>query len=294
MTDRPSSDAAGTPAGDDLPEVGAAFEVASALHDGEASDAERAAADAEVRSQSQVVGAVARRVGDVPPAPRGLLDDHVAAALAAFDDLEPVPVGRAAPVASLTGRRPWWQRVPLGAVAAAVAVIALVGALGIATRSDDDQSADSATAALDDASGDDAMSEREAEAFDADGGAGAGGTTGSAGPLATGERPAFATYDELAVALGGRTARSEAATAEDSAEESAPTADVAPVPESSIAAAGCDAVEAAGIDPARVELVAPVVVDGQLVTAVVHRGDRGRQLTSVDEAACAVVDERAL
>jgi len=286
MTDRPAPD---RPDDGDLPEVDPAFQLASARHDGEAGDDERAGVDvAALDAAARAVAVVAGRVAEVPAPPAGLLDDHVAAALAehdrvptAADDAEPM-----APVTSLDPRRPWHQRVPLGAVAAAVAVVALVGAIGFAAVGDDADQADTATAALesaqDDAAGDGADA---AESF---------GTAGSG--LAAGEREAFAGYDELAASLGDRleAARDAPAASEEQAE--IPTAGGSPEAGGEVAdgAAGCDAIGAAGIDPARVELVLGVVVDGQLVTAVVHGADGERRLTAVDEATCAVVEDRSL
>jgi hypothetical protein len=294
MTDRPPSDVPGAP--DDLPEADPIFGLASALHDGEATDAERARGDAEVQRDLRVVGAVSRRVAEVPPAPDGLAADQVAAALAAFDEIDAVPPAEvlaagAAPdgsgprVTSLAARRRWWQRAPLGAVAAGVAAVALVGAVGFAAVGDGDDDADTASTAFesDDAeSGTDAVRTEDAEASATAGAAGAAG-----GP------DAYATFEELAAALEDRAAtaaRGDETTAEETA-EAAPDADALSGTED---AAGCDAVGTAAIDPASIELVVGVVVDGQLVTAVVHALDGERRLTSVDEATCAVVDRRPL
>ena len=279
MTDRP-----------DAPDPDATAELASALHDGEAAAHERARADdPEVVAAQRVVAAIAAQVGDVPAPPAGLVDDHVAAALAGLgdgaDDRWP---GVVVPIA---GRRPWTQRLPLGAVAAAVAVIALVGALGFATAGDDDDTADdTATAALDaDEAGDGAV----AEAFDAETGATAGGDGGTA--LAGGEREAFDDYDELAGALADRVDRTDAAggsgaTADDAVSSPAPATEEA----ERSGAAGCDPVAAAGLDPAEVRLVSPVLVADRLVTALVHGPGDDLRLSVVDDEACAVVERRPL
>lgn len=286
MTERPATpDDPGS-----RPELDPDVELASALHDGEAGEHERArAGDAGVVAARQVVAAVADRVGDVPAPPPGLVDDHVAAALAAFG--EDAGDGSSAAAVPLAGRRRWYARAPLGAVAAAVAVVALVGALGLATAGDDDDSADrTATAALDaDEAGDDAP----AEAFDAESGvaAGAGGATALAG-----EREAYGSYDELASALA-----EQAAVAGGDATD---TVAAAPMEESGPAAAGdatarddaagCDAVGATGLDPADVRLVSPVLVADRLVTAVVDGAGDDLRLTVVDDETCAVVEQRPL
>lgn len=298
MTDRPPSDAPGAP--QDLPEVDPIFGLASALHDGEATDAGRARGDAEVDRELRVIGAISRRVAEVPPAPEGLVDDHVAAALAAFAATDAVPPAEvlapsAAPaepggrVTTLAARRPWWQRAPLGAVAAGVAVVALVGAIGFAAVGDGDDDTAATALATDDAeSSPGAARTEEAEAFDTAGG-GAGGSA-----LAAGERAAYATFDELAVALVDRAAAPAAPPDQTTSEASADAAPGAEARSGAEGDAGCDAVGAAGIDPAAIELVVVVVVDGQLVTAVVHDAAGERRLTSVDEATCAVVDQRPL
>lgn len=277
MTDRPAA-----------PDPDATAELASALHDGEAAAHERARADdLEVVAAQRVVAAIAAQVGDVPDPPAGLVDDHVAAALDALgdgaDDRGP---GVVVPIA---GRRPWTQRPPLAAVAAALAVIALVGALGFATAGDDDTADDTATAALDaDETGDGAV----AEAFDAETGAAAGGDGGTA--LAGGEREAYDDYDELAGALADRVDRTDAvgseATADDAVSSPAPATEEA----ERSGAAGCDPVAVAGLDPAEVRLVSPVLVADRLVTALVHGPGDDLRLSVVDDEACTVVEQRPL
>ena len=63
----------------------------------------------------------------MPPAPAGLLDDHVARAM---DVLRRRRAGSCRSRRA-TGATPWWQRIPLGAVAAALVVVALVGVAGL-------------------------------------------------------------------------------------------------------------------------------------------------------------------
>lgn len=275
-------------------------ELASALHDGEAAADERARADdAAVQAQRRRMAAVAAQVGEVPPPPAGLVDDQVAAALAAFDDAgEAEP----APVVDLAERRSWWQRTPLGAVAAALAVVALVGAIGFAAITDDDDADTTAAATFDDDSADSS----------AEAGAGPGVRSDDAptiadvperledadsGPALEREaRRAYASIDELVADV-------EAAwqdTGSDGATPEVPGAGVDPEqiePESTLdeTTRACDAIGAAGIDPGRVRLATAVLVDGQPVTVVVHGDDDGAAtLVVVDEGRCAVVDERTL
>jgi len=274
------------------PDLAPAAELASALHDGEAGADERARAEAdEVRAARRRVEAVAAVIAMVPAPPAGSMDEHVAAALAAFDGgAEDVEPASGAPVVALADRRAWWRRVPLGAVAAVVAVIALVGAIGLLASSDErDRSVDTATAALE-------ADEGGADDADASPGVASSGAT----TLAAGEREAFPGYDELAASLadrvragGAEAADGRAAEAEDPASPPAGS-EAAPAPTAGDAAPGCDPVAAAGIDPASLELAAAVLVDGRPVTALVHRDGPARVLTSVDEASCAVADRRPL
>lgn len=280
------------PPADPGPDVDPDLEIASALHDGAATVDERARAqDPAVRVAHARIAAVAARVADVPPPPAGLLDAHVAAALDAEAGAEAgAGADGAGSVAALADRRPWWQRAPLGAVAAAIAVVALVGAISVAAGGDDG-SEDTATAALEsveEASGGDAAGPPEADM---------GGDTA----LRASEPEAFATYEELAAAIASRL--TTAAPTSGAAEESAPTgADVAPTAEAeagsppppTAAAGACDPVAAAGLDPVTVQMVTSVVVRGQPIVAVVHDHGGDPVLTSVDEASCAVTDRRPL
>ncbi|HEX4902926.1 MAG TPA: hypothetical protein VFV42_08970 [Acidimicrobiales bacterium] len=269
-------------------------EVASALHDGEAAEHERAGADDPgVAAARRRLAAVSARVADVPDAPAGLVDDHVAAALAVFDDGagSSASGGTVVPLA----RRRWFERLPLGAVAAAAAVVVLVGVLGLAQAGDDDADDDTATAALE---SDDAV--EDAETFGTDAGGAdegmAGDAAGGSTALAAGEREAYGSYDELAAALAERVpdADGSEAVGEDTA-IAAPTAEGGAAEETErSSAAGCDAVRAAGLDPARVQLVVPVLVEDRLVTAVVHTDGDERRLSVVDDETCTVVERRAL
>jgi len=290
MTDPRSPDA-------DDGDLDPALAVASARHDGDAAEDERAPEPAVAAALARVE-AVAAAVGDVPPAPDGLLEAHVAAALAAF--AEPVAGAAASEdgrVVSLAERRAWWQRAPLGAVAAAVAVVALAGAIGLAAARDDG-SADTATAALeadDDAGGGGGESESFGAADAVEEGAGGGAASGSG--LAAGDRESFAGYEELAAALGERAGAERGSGEAGATQESSDAPVAAPAPEAGVTtggAAGCDPVGAAGLDPATVRYAEAVVVGDVLVTAIVHGTGDELTVTSVDEAACAVVDQRPL
>lgn len=259
-------------------------ELASAHLDGEAGADERARAqDAAVQAHLAAFRDVAGQVRDVPPPAPGMLDDHVAAAMAAFD-----PQGRVVPMAS---RRPepWWQRIPLGAVAAALVAIALVGAIGLASRSGEDDSADTATGALESA-------DEGAESGSAGGGTsedfGAAADAMEEGPVlesdAGGVTRAYDSYEALADDL-----RQELAAAAPSAGGGA-SASAAPEAERGEGGDPCDAVDLLGLDPAAVVLVRNVLVTPSTVTAVVHDADDGRRLTVVDDASCTVAFDRVL
>lgn len=278
-----------------------AHELASALHDGEAADHERArAGDPDVVAAREVVTSIADRIADVPPPPAGLLDDHVSTALEAFGQPADDPHGELdAPashpsddrrVVQMALRRRWTERLPLGAVAAAVVAVALVGALGLAGLGDDDRADDTATAALDDAEVE-ADDGSVAETFDAE----AGGTS-----LTGGEREAYGTYDELADALAERVVGAEGAdtTASPAGGTTSDDAMSSPAPATEEAersgASGCDPVAGAGLDGARVRLVSAVRVADRLVTAIVHDAGDGLRLTVVDDEDCDVIEERPL
>lgn len=108
-------------------------ELASSHLDGDNSPEERAhvAATPELQSLVASFEDVRARLADVPPAPAAARDSALAAALAAFDDLQADGAGSAAtlrpaaPVISLDSRRRWPQRV-MG-IAAAVAAVGVIG-----------------------------------------------------------------------------------------------------------------------------------------------------------------------
>lgn len=296
MTDSP------TPA--DPGPVDPDVELASAHLDGEAGADERErVGDAAVAAHVAAFDDVAARVRDVPPAPEGLLDDQVARAMAAFDDAATV-----APMVRAAGATAWWQRIPLGAVAAALVVVALIGAISVLGQGAEDD--DTATAALEQADADDsgggdsdsgggsaATEERLADTMDdsaameAEGAPGAGAT----GSAAAG-RPAFADYDELASALREELAPRPGFDVPDEGadEDSSTTARAADEEGTAEPADPCGAVAVLGLDPPAVVVVRPVVVGSDEVTAVVHDADDGRRLAVVDDATCSVVLDRLL
>ncbi len=326
--DAPHGDTGPDGAGDPAP---GRDEVVSAYLDGEATPsevvrvetdpalgepdlAERLGAFAEVRSA----------VRDLPPPPAGVLDAARAAALAAFDEEvaggtlgagrdgdasdtgERAGDGAAvAPIAAAGSRRrqdprPWWQRSPLGAVAAAVAVAALaVGVLGTVGSGEDDvdTAAELPTgAAITEESGGDAAfdaAESLEAAPDASGGAGAAPSL------------RFSSTDALADYLVDQLARDEASSGSAAPDDPADgevaddraTAESAPADDGTGGSTPdpCDAVRLLGLDPVTVVTVVGVLVDDRPVTAVVHGTEPdARRLVVVDDASCAVVVDEAL
>lgn len=288
------------------PDVDADVEVASALLDEEATADERARAeDTSVQAHLGELRAVAARVGEVPPVPDGLLDQHVAVALDAFD--APAAEARVVPLeARRAGRRTWWQRAPLGAVAAVVAVVALVGAVGLASMGGGDDD-DTATAAFDEPGGGGDSADDSSEAFSVtEDGATLESSDGAAGS-APGARPAYADLDELADELAARhrlRRQSTDADADADADVGSPAPAPAPAPDDGAPRAGttseqaepdpCDAVAVAGIDPAEVIEIAPALVGGTPVTAVVHGDPGSPRLAVVDDGSCEVLEARDL
>ncbi|MCO8126235.1 hypothetical protein NHL50_03335 [Acidimicrobiia bacterium EGI L10123] len=278
--------------------VDPAVELASAHLDGEAGADERArVGDPAVEAHRAAFAEVADAVREVPPPPPGLLDDHVAAAMDAFDgDARVVPLGR-----SRTAQ-PWWQRIPLGAVAAGLVIVALIGAIGLASTIEGDDD-DTATASLDAA--DD--SGESAEATDgADGDASAGATMEDSAaldadegsqPEASGGPIAYGSADDLVDDVRARLAddpdEAEAPTEERDLSTTTPAEPDGDDGDDERVEDPCDAVAQLGIDPADVVLAFPAVLTGDEVTVVVHDAD-GRRITVVDDATCTVTLDRPL
>lgn len=236
--------------------------------------------------------AIAARLA-VPPPPPALADAHVEAALAAFDEAHDT-----AAVTSLDAPRKRavrYRRLPLGAVAAIVVVIALVGAAQLIAP--DDRADETATADADDPALESAPMEGSADAptaFDATGGkSSAGGAQ-----LAPESLPMFASADELVAHLetvlaegsaqASTTTRSEADHGEPGSET-----DGGEAPAPATTSDPCDPVAISGIDAEAVELTTAVVLDGRPVTALVHRRDGERRLVVVDTEQCQVTVERS-
>ena len=273
------------------------LEAVSAHLDGEATtdEAARIDADAELRAELERLRAVRDRLAvDDPPAADA--EARISAALAAFDS------GPAnAPVVDLAAarQRRWYHRVPLGAVAAALLVVAAIGAI---TQIDVDSGDDTATAADsgDDSAGDSAEGAGEdlatEETMAADAGAGTGSAEldaddGSA-PGAFGGPVEVATVDELAAHvardLGLADRQVDRSDDEDASSGGAPDSSLAPT-----AGEACDPVGAAGIEGEPLLALVPAVVAGRPVTAVVVDTD-DRRLVVVDDETCSVIDDRVL
>lgn len=296
-----------TPPPDDREPVDPDVALASAHVDGELDEAEWARIEADPGAAALAVrlAAIAHEVCDLPPPPAELVDAQVSAALAAMDD-EELPAGdahRAAvpldPARRASPARPWWQRAPLGAVAAVIGVVALVGAIGLASQAGDDDEDTAATAldagdAGDGAEGGDARADAEddTEAFEAApfdrGGDGVGG--------ASVPRPAFGDYDELAAALQAAPATTSAAAAEAdrSTQDDGGSEDEVTADEDAAPIDPCGAIVVLGLEGMEIEQVLPATVDGAPVTAVVYVADGERRVWVVDDMRCTPTFEGAL
>ncbi len=269
-------------------------ELASAHLDGEVGPDERdRAADPAVQARIAELSSVVDRVRDVPPAPPGLLDDHVARAL---EDLD---TGRT--VVSLEARRTrWFERIPLGAVAAVLVVAAFVGFASLASQNRGGD--DSATASLESAddSADDSGGDGDAPSDDAFGTAGGGSTDaaeeeatrqGDAEMSAPAPATAYDSYDALADDLR---AELDGAVPDQGDAAPSPTSEEMTTSEDGAGPQDpCGAVELLGLDPATVVLARTVLVGPDQVTVVVHDAADGRRVAAVD-GSCDVVLDRLL
>lgn len=247
--------------------------------------------------------AIAARL-TVPPAPPALVDAHVEAALAAYDE-EHADGGRAgggAAVSDLDARRtetPWYRRIPLGAVAAAAIVVGLLGVSQLVVGDEDgEETATQGADMADEAAPETESADDSADAFGTS--EAAGGDSGSPDG-----RPVFASTDALVAHLeetlagattaarptagGGGGGGGGGAGGGTASDDAPPEAD-----SSAPAAAGdCDAASVAGVAPDDVELLEAVILEGRAVTAVVHRTDDDRRVVVVDDDTCQVVEDRA-
>ena len=263
------------------------LELASAHLDGETTDAESDAVEADPGLLALVdeLGAVRTRLSP-GPSPEGLVDRQVPAALVAFgagDGATVVPLARG------RGDRPWYQRFPVAAVAAALVVVALIGAVALTGSAGDDEetAADSGATTMEAAA-------EDASELDATEGVGA---DGALSPSMGVERPQFTDLDALASHVEGLLAGDDTAPQPEGAPAAGGSGGVARDDMGRAAdaqeAPGCDPVAVAAADDATVAAVVAAVVDGRDVTAVVVEGD-GRRMVVVDDASCGVVDERPL
>ena len=264
------------------------LELASAYLDGETTEVESAAVEADPRllALADDLGAVRARMPP-GPAPSGLVDRQVAAALGASGASEgqatvlPLDRGRAAV--------PWYQRVPVAAVAAAVVVVALLGAVALRgpTGDDEETAADSGATTMEAATED--ASELDATAGQGD--------DDAMSPAIGAERLQFTDLDALASHVEGLLAGDDSAAQPEAGPAAGGSGSVARdgmgdssgEPE----APGCDPVALAVSDTSSVTAVVAAVVGGRDVTAVVVEDD-GRRLVVVDDATCDVIDERPL
>lgn len=270
-------------------------EVASAALDGETTPEERARVEAEPELADRV--ATFGRVRDhlaVGDPPAGVLDGAVDAALGAFDARH----GRAEAAAGTggvrhldQGRARRFQQVGLGAAAAAIVVLALVGLTQLDTGGDDDTTT---AVAADEEAGDDADdASAGASAEDAPEGDtfGSGETGDGADALPAspaGGVQSYADVDTLVAELArgyGADVHPTRSDTDDGGGREPPALEPT---------SRCDAPSAADVDPVDVVALVPAVVDDREVLAVVYDSEGARRVAIVDVASCGLDDDRAL
>lgn len=234
-----------------------------------------------------------RRRLAVPTAPAAVLDGARAAAMTAYDEIH-ADDGR--DIRSARRRGAWYQQIPLGAAAAVIAVVALVG---IATQVDfGSTEADTATssgdssAAFDDSGAAFEADEEAAIDRSADGAGGNGGGVSSA-PLTAGGSAvsAYADVDALVDDFGARYGGAQEPTAPPVAST---TADASA--DEGEASANCDVVDVAGVDPTTVVAIEQVSLgpDAVPTSVVVYESTTGLRVSLIDDGSCVVFDDRAL
>lgn len=244
-----------------------------------------------------------------PAPPPGVLDAARAAAMAAFDDAhggrdDATPSAPVGDLAAARARR-WYQRVPLGAVAAVIAAIAVVGTLTqIDTGGDDDL----ATAVADDSAeldtsgdlGGDASSGGAADApvagFEADESYADDGARTEEGAATL---DAAASYEDLDAFLAVVAGQDPTVVAESPPPQPSTTTQSGSTGSGDDSADGdgsapCDAVATADVDGVVAVEVAFVEDLGVLVAAVVYESETGARVTAVDLSSCDVLEDRAL
>ena len=293
MTDRPAPDP--SPADPN-------FELASAYLDGEVTPDEAALVEGDA-ALATLVEDLRGLVPSLDPgdAPAALAESHVAAALAAYDDER-----GSSPAASVTAlgtaradrsRSRWYDRIPLGAVAAAALLVALVGGLSLVDF--DGSDTDTAAGRADRAGGDESLAfEDSGGAMDAAEGAdGAAAGAGGGAPVVEAPRPTFADVDVLAAFVSDTRAQITAPASGDAAGGGGGggTSERAPE-EFADPDAACDlqAVAQAAAGPGAVQSILAAFVAGQPVSAFVIETSEGPELVVVDETTCSVTDQRPL
>lgn len=284
-------------------------ELVSAYLDGETTAAESARIEGDVDLLARVETlARVRAQLEVDPQPPAAADAQRSAALAAFDELDftagdETPPGTVTDLASR--RRPWHQRMPLGAVAAAIAVVALAAGVvaGFDLTSDSSGGDDMAASELGDQ--DDVTLDAGASGVDA-------AELAPAADGSDGARLAFADADALAAHLRARLEPAGAPTAGSGGSSSgaagggggggsAPLEEPDATPdgaeadtEAARAFDPCDAVQVSGVDPNTVRLVDGFVLRGIDVTAVVHTDGDADQVVVVADESCEIIERRPL
>ncbi len=240
-----------------------------------------------------------------PPPPAGVLDSARAAAMVAFDEDQGTAVSPTAVVQDIgsaqpVGRAPaWYQRVPLGAAAAVIAVVALVGVatqIDLGTDEADTASSDQDVAASLEDSGDG----RSAEATDDSQAEDSSSATGGDSELDSGSAQsdsnqrvlsAYEDIDALVEDFGDRYLFDGSAGVVVS-----PTTAASPTPD---AAFSCDAAAVAAVDPSTVLRTEFVTIGGgaerSVAIALVYESETaGSRVAVVDDASCVLLADRAL
>lgn len=270
---------------DSLEPVSALDQAVSAVLDGEATDAERAlvADNPAAAARTETFLGLQSAMAITPP--DTLIDDQVAAAMAEF----------APPVSSLAAARDrrdaWYRRVPLGAVAAGVVVLALIGA---ATQLDRDTTQDTATAAFDQDANESAPAADEATV--SDGAADTFVESGMADSAIASDVVMVDTVDQLLdVIASRRTAELSATTNLAPSEAEAPEASgfSSTTTGGRASTSACDPVGVTGADPATLIEAFPAIVAGSPVTVVrlavpTDGGDTAERIVVIDDVACTI------